>query len=176
MRWREAIVVSESGAAPGELLVALGDTGLRTVCLCQDDALRSAGARHEPLVMLLPASLGPGRVHGFLHALHGIGADCATLVYPDLDLAALDSCALAGIDYVAPPYRPALLRVRLEAQGPAAADSRRELAQAQRRARPAEAMAGLGQVAPGSAGLRRLLRLVPAGRRAPDLLRRGRRL
>ena len=130
MRWREAFVLCESGAEPHGLLAAVSGAGLRARCLRPAEAVRAAAGR-GPVALLAPASLGPARVHGLVAALREHGTDCAALVYPDRGSAALEDCARSGIDYVAPPFLASLLRLRLEAQSPAA-ETARELEQAER--------------------------------------------
>jgi phosphoserine phosphatase RsbU/P len=111
---RVAVILPESGAMPGDLLAALAEAGLHTVRLHPADV---APGDRDLAAVLVPASLGPAaafRVGRRLAA--GPGFEASVLVYPERDLAALEACAKAGLDYVAPPFLPGLLQVRLEAR------------------------------------------------------------
>jgi len=112
-----AVVLPDAGRAPGALLAALAEAGLRATRLRPADAERWTAARVPDLAgVLVPASLGPVRALRIGRRLRSPGPPSALLVYTEHDLAALEACARAGLDYVLPPFLPGLLRVRLDAR------------------------------------------------------------
>lgn len=66
-----------------------------------------------PDVVLLSASLGLRQVALLSRRLAETSARPSLLVFPEQDLAALESCVRAGYDYVAPPFSATLVRSRM---------------------------------------------------------------
>lgn len=110
-----ALVVAEagSGGTTDELERALRDDGFDVQHATIGDVFMPAQPRPTPTVLLASASLGLERIGRLRHKLTGDPESLTTLVFPDGDLAALESCVQGGLDYVIPPFLPGLVRTRV---------------------------------------------------------------
>jgi sigma-B regulation protein RsbU (phosphoserine phosphatase) len=107
------MVVGTRPSAVHELGDALrrGGFDVRQAIASGTDPLAEPGVR--PDIVVVSADLGLRRVALLSEGLAVRGRLPTTLVYPESDLAALETCVRGGFDYVTPPFRPALLRMRL---------------------------------------------------------------
>jgi serine phosphatase RsbU (regulator of sigma subunit) len=108
-----ALVVAERADAQPELVEALraADFEVRQVSAAALAESPALGARSD--VALISASLGLRRVALLSRRLAEAKARPSILVFPEDDLSALESCARAGFDYVAPPFSASLVRSRM---------------------------------------------------------------
>ncbi|MGH3914136.1 MAG: PP2C family protein-serine/threonine phosphatase [Pseudonocardiaceae bacterium] len=108
-----ALVVAEFGATTEELDRTLRSEGFEVHHATVSDVFMSAQPRATPKVLLVSASLGLERIGRLRHQLAGDSGSLTTLVFPEGDFAALESCVQGGFDYVLPPFLPGLVRTRV---------------------------------------------------------------
>jgi sigma-B regulation protein RsbU (phosphoserine phosphatase) len=110
------LIVSAQPSPVRELPAALREGGfeVRQVTADELDLRPEPGA--SPDTLLVSADLGLQRIALLSERFAVQGQLPTTIVYPESDVTQLDTCVRGGFDYVAPPFRPALLRMRLTSQ------------------------------------------------------------
>jgi serine phosphatase RsbU (regulator of sigma subunit) len=110
---QRALIVGEHCQATRELSSALQLAGFLVRHTPPTEAIIRLGPDDGCDMLLVSASLGLRRIAVLSERLATSGSPPTTVVYPDGEVAALESCARAGFDYVTPPFLPSLLRSRL---------------------------------------------------------------
>ncbi|MFD0688694.1 PP2C family protein-serine/threonine phosphatase [Actinomadura fibrosa] len=113
MSYRVAVIETEPGETPPELLAALHEINA-DVEIVAGGAGPPLGPPAAPPDFLLVPAAAPERLLRELNPGSGDGAGPATVVYADSGFEALDRHVLLGRDYVVPPFRPWLLRARFQ--------------------------------------------------------------
>lgn len=108
-----ALVVAELVGRTSELDDALRNEGFEVRHATTSELFAGAAQRDEPDVLLVSASLGLERISRLRHHLAAATGSLTTMVFPDGDFGALESCVQGGLDYVVPPFLPGLLRTRV---------------------------------------------------------------
>jgi phosphoserine phosphatase RsbU/P len=108
-----ALVVGEPNRTARELGDALRVGGFEVRQATPDEVTAPAGSLPPPDMLLVSAALGLRRVALLSERFASNGHPPTTVVYPEGDIAALESCVRGGFDYVVPPFAPSLLRSRL---------------------------------------------------------------
>jgi phosphoserine phosphatase RsbU/P len=113
MGQENAMIVAEVERPADDLEAALKEGGFQV----SQATPTELGAEEEPGdvpdVLLVSAELGLRQVALLAKRFATATRPPTVLVFPDDDLAALESCVRGGFDYVTPPFRPSLLRGRL---------------------------------------------------------------
>ena len=116
MAQENALVVTEADRPAGELEKALEEGGFQV----ERATSAELGARDDPGaapdLMLISAELGLRQVALLAKRFEATAQPPTVVVFPEDDLAALESCVRGGFDYVTPPFRPSLLRTRLSSR------------------------------------------------------------
>ncbi|MGH4021825.1 MAG: PP2C family protein-serine/threonine phosphatase [Pseudonocardiaceae bacterium] len=108
-----ALVVAEPVGGTPELDDALRNEGFEVRHATAGELFAGAGRRGAPDVLLVSASLGLERIGRLRQYLAAAPGSLTTMVFPDGDFGALESCVQGGFDYVVPPFLPGLLRTRV---------------------------------------------------------------
>jgi sigma-B regulation protein RsbU (phosphoserine phosphatase) len=107
------LVVAESEGTTDELDRALCNEGFDVQHATISEVFMSTQPRATPTILLVSASLGLERIARLRHQLTSDPRSLTTLVFPNGDFAALESCVQGGFDYVAPPFLPGLVHRRV---------------------------------------------------------------
>jgi hypothetical protein len=113
MTQTSALVVGEPSRVTRELGRALRAGGFDVRHATAADLDGPSPAGEDPDMVLVSATVGLRRVALISQQFIRGGRAPATVVFPDGDLTALESCVGGGFDYIVPPFRPGLLRTRL---------------------------------------------------------------
>jgi phosphoserine phosphatase RsbU/P len=108
-----ALVVGDRTAITGELGNVLRLCGYETIVATPDEVVARLGTMIYPDSLILPAELGLHRIALLSEHFTREGRAPTTVIYPEQDTAALETCVRAGFDYITPPFAPSLLRARL---------------------------------------------------------------
>ena len=108
-----ALVVAEPSKTVDELEKALHIDGFEVKHAAPGEVSAQAESGLHPDLLLVSASLGLQRLARVSQRFMKAGHVPTTVVFPDGDLAALESCVQGGFDYVMPPFLPSLLRTRV---------------------------------------------------------------
>jgi sigma-B regulation protein RsbU (phosphoserine phosphatase) len=108
-----ALLVGEPSRTRQELGNALRLTGFEVRQAAPEETIGPPDPAPKPDMLLVSAALGLQRVAVLSERFATEGHPPTTVVYPEGDIAALESCVLGGFDYVMPPFAPGLLRTRL---------------------------------------------------------------
>ncbi|MDQ3150618.1 MAG: SpoIIE family protein phosphatase [Actinomycetota bacterium] len=108
-----ALVVAEPVGRTPELDEALRNEGFDVQHATAGELFAAAAHCGAPDVLLVSASLGLERIGKLRHHLAALPGSLTTMVFPDGDFGALESCVQGGFDYVVPPFLPGLLRTRV---------------------------------------------------------------
>jgi sigma-B regulation protein RsbU (phosphoserine phosphatase) len=107
------LLVSAQASTIRELPAALREGGFEVRQVTADELDLLAEPGMSPDTLLVSADLGLQRIALLSERFAVLGRLPTTIVYPESDIGQLDTCVRGGFDYVAPPFRPALLRMRL---------------------------------------------------------------
>lgn len=110
-----ALVVGDRTAITGALSNALRLCGYETVVATPDEVVTRSETTIRPDSLILPAELGLQRIALLSERFSRGGRAPTTVIYPEDDIEALETCVRAGFDYITPPFAPSLLRTRLTA-------------------------------------------------------------
>ncbi|HEU5158523.1 MAG TPA: PP2C family protein-serine/threonine phosphatase [Streptosporangiaceae bacterium] len=109
-----ALVVAEPSDTVRDLDDALHADGFEVVHTTPDDLAVRPEMNVHPDLLLVSASLGLQRVALLSQRFESrAGRAPTTVVFPEGDFAELESCVRGGFDYIAPPFLPSLLRIRV---------------------------------------------------------------
>jgi phosphoserine phosphatase RsbU/P len=113
MRKSNALVIGEPSRTTRELGSALRRGGFEVRQVTPEEAIAPPDSIPAPDMLLVCAGLGLRRVAVLSEEFAADGRLPTTVVYPEGDMTALESCVRGGFDYVLPPFAPSLLRARL---------------------------------------------------------------
>jgi phosphoserine phosphatase RsbU/P len=108
-----ALIVGDRPGITRELYNALRLSGFEAVLATSEEIVTRPDQDIQPDTLLVSAELGLHRVALLSERFAREGRPPTTVVYPEDDLSALETCVRAGFDYVTPPFAPSLLRTRL---------------------------------------------------------------
>jgi phosphoserine phosphatase RsbU/P len=108
-----ALIVGEQASITQELENALRLSGFETMATTPEQAVTHPDQLIHPDTLLVSAELGLHRIALLTERFAQQGQRPLTVVYPEGDIAALETCVRAGFDYITPPFAPSLLRTRL---------------------------------------------------------------
>jgi hypothetical protein len=108
-----ALLVGEPSRTNRELGNALRLSGFEVRQATPADMIAPSDPGFAPDMLLVSAALGLKRIAVLSERFANSGRLPTTVVYPDGDITALESCVRGGFDYVTPPFAPSLLRTRL---------------------------------------------------------------
>lgn len=113
MAMSTALVVGDDAGVTSELSNALRLCGYETAVATPDEVVTRPEAMVRPDSLIVPAELGLHRIALLSGHFTGDGSAPSTIIYPEGDIEALETCVRAGFDYITPPFIPSLLRTRL---------------------------------------------------------------
>ncbi len=113
MATNSALIVGRRTNTTQDLDRALQLGGFEVRQEVPEDVEVGPGLGERPDMLLLSASLGLQKVALLSERFAAQGRLPTTVVYPEGDLADLEACVRGGFDYVAPPFAPNMLRMRL---------------------------------------------------------------
>jgi sigma-B regulation protein RsbU (phosphoserine phosphatase) len=108
-----ALVVAEASGTVQELDQALRTDGFEVEHVTLDELAARMEPNSRPDLLLVAASAGLRQLALVHQRFTSDDWAPTTVVFPDGDLAALESCVQGGFDYVMPPFLPSLLRTRV---------------------------------------------------------------
>lgn len=108
-----ALVIGELSRTTRELGNALRLSGFEVRQATPEQMIAPLEPMPGPDMLLVSAALGLQRVAVLSERFAADGHLPTTVVYPEGDITALESCVRGGFDYVTPPFAPSLLRTRL---------------------------------------------------------------
>jgi sigma-B regulation protein RsbU (phosphoserine phosphatase) len=108
-----ALIVGEQSGVSRELKNALQVGGFDTLVGTPEEVATWQERDVQADALLVSAELGLHRIALLSERFAKHGQPLTTVVYPEEDIAALETCVRAGFDYVTPPFAPSLLRTRL---------------------------------------------------------------
>jgi phosphoserine phosphatase RsbU/P len=113
MASKSALVVGSATHTSRELINALLVGGFDVRQAAPDEVVTQPCLSACPDLLLICAGLGLQRVALLSERFASQGRLPTTVVYPEGDMAQLETCVRGGFDYVLPPFVPSLLRMRL---------------------------------------------------------------
>ncbi|MBO2448765.1 SpoIIE family protein phosphatase [Actinomadura barringtoniae] len=113
MTGTNALIIADPSATADELAATLRGDGFEVRHGTAADVPELAQGSALPDMLLASAALGPQGLTRVSEWFTGDGRTPSVVVFPEDDLAALETCVRAGFDYVTPPFRPSLLRNRM---------------------------------------------------------------
>jgi sigma-B regulation protein RsbU (phosphoserine phosphatase) len=108
-----ALIVGEQSVSTMELNNALQLGGFDTMVATPEEVVTWQEQDVHADTLLVSAELGLHRIALLSERFAIPGQPLTTVVFPEDDMAALETCVRAGFDYVTRPFAPSLLRTRL---------------------------------------------------------------